>query len=132
LHALHRQVQSYLINLRVAIDNYIDNKLMVPPLRQEQSSANLHSPHRTHRPMDTRTEPIKTTFHSAWRADQPLVQSWESADALAQYDEHFRRCCGYALAQKGYTVVAAAEGVEVGLGSDPDEVEDGAKAPGIR
>jgi hypothetical protein len=119
-------------NLGVTIDNYIDNELMVLPSRQEQFSIRLIARTRT---MNIRKVPIGTTFHSTWRADWPLVQSWELADASAQCDEHFRRCCGYALAQTGYTVVAAAvaaEGVEVELGSDPDEVEGGAEAPGIR
>jgi len=86
----------------------------------------------------TRTrKSTSSTCDSAWLAEPPLIQSWELADASARYGEHFRlrRCWVHDLAQKGYTVVVAAaagEGVEVGAGSGPDEVEDGARALGTR
>jgi hypothetical protein len=84
----------------------------------------------------TRQVYISSTCDLTWRAELPLTQSWEWADASARYGEHFRlrRCWGRALARREYTVVVAAarEGVEVESGSDPDEVEDGVAPPGTR
>jgi len=69
VHALHRQVQSYQTYLGVIIDNYIDNKLMVPLLRHEQLSAKLLYFITITRIKATSNMPIGSTFRSTWRAN---------------------------------------------------------------
>ena len=115
------------ISLGVIIDNYIDNKLLISNLDKNTSPPILVLTARTLL-IFGRQVLINSTCDSTWRAELPLTQSWVLADASARYDGHFRHCCGYCLAQKGYTVVvvAAEGGVEVASGSESEALGDGA------